>query len=60
MKIIHGSGYSNNEARNFIPCIHQNIIYSASIICKIMKAKYEDIEDGEQLKNILVIFQMNF
>lgn len=47
MKIIHGSGYSDNEAKNFISTINRNIITAISVICKIMQAKFENLNNDD-------------
>jgi uncharacterized OsmC-like protein len=48
MKIIHGSGFSEDERRNFIRVVHHNLCVAMQTLIRAMEKlqiKYEDISN---------------
>lgn len=37
MRIIHGTGYTDEDKKDFIKLVHQNIIFAMQAMCRAME-----------------------
>jgi hypothetical protein len=64
MRIIHGSGFSEDERRNFICVVHHNLCVAMQTLIKAMEKlniQYEDSSNVvSSLRLILIIWSTKF
>lgn len=59
MKIIHGSGYSDDEKKGFIKLVYQNIFMAMQAMIRAMdllKIQYEDSANHVRKPHIMMSF----
>jgi guanine nucleotide-binding protein G(q) subunit alpha len=62
MRIIHGSGYSDEDKRGFIKLVYQNIFMAMQSMIKAMdmlKIPYKDHRNSVSLLQILYVQSIN-
>ncbi|PRD29449.1 UNVERIFIED_CONTAM: Guanine nucleotide-binding protein G [Trichonephila clavipes] len=60
MRIIHGSGYVDEDKRNFIKLVYQNMFMAMQSMIKAMKKLEIEYKDPANLKNAEIVQSVDF